>query len=164
MSLFDLNDSSSIPLWVQMKNRFIHLITSGYYKAGDKLPTVRGLAAEIEVNYNTVSKVYQSLEADGYIESKRRQGAFVCDVSGRPGVSASLTAVNVTREYFQRCLELGMSLDDVEQVFYEVLADSRANGSEGENDESAGRSQDQGPGREQIIDFGRIQGSRRATS
>ncbi len=164
MSLFDLNDSSSIPLWVQMKNRFIYLITSGYYKAGDKLPTVRGLAAEIEVNYNTVSKVYQSLEADGYIESKRRQGAFVCDASGRPGVSASLPAVNVTREYFQRCLELGMSLDDVEQVFYEVLADNRANGDEGENDEGARRSQVQGSGREQIIDFGRIQESRRVTS
>lgn len=80
-SLFELDENSSIPLWLQLKNRFIYLITSGYYKPDDKLPTVRGLAADIEVNYNTISKVYKSLEADGYIESKRRQGAFVCDVS-----------------------------------------------------------------------------------
>lgn len=52
---------------------------------GDQLPTVRGLAAEVEVNYNTVSKVYQSLEEDGYIVSKRRLGAFVADVSDKPG-------------------------------------------------------------------------------
>ena len=81
-SLFELDENSSIPLWLQLKNRFIYLITSGYYKPDDKLPTVRGLAADIEVNYNTISKVYKSLEADGYIESKRRQGAF-CDGGNR---------------------------------------------------------------------------------
>ena len=98
-SLFELDENSSIPLWLQLKNRFIYLITSGYYKPDDKLPTVRGLAADIEVNYNTISKVYKSLEADGYIESKRRQGAFVCDVSDKPGVSISATAEIVTTEY-----------------------------------------------------------------
>ena len=82
--LFELDAASSIPVWLQLKNRFIYLITSGFYLPGDQLPTVRGLAAEVEVNYNTVSKVYQSLEEDGYIQSKRRQGAFVLDVSGKP--------------------------------------------------------------------------------
>ena len=76
-ALFELDEKSSIPIWLQLKNRFIYLITSGYYKPGDQLPTVRGLAADVEVNYNTVSKVYMSLEQDGYIQSKRRQGAFV---------------------------------------------------------------------------------------
>ena len=85
--LFELDAASSIPVWLQLKNRFIYLITSGFYLPGDQLPTVRGLAAEVEVNYNTVSKVYQSLEEDGYIVSKRRLGAFVADVSDKPGVS-----------------------------------------------------------------------------
>ncbi|MFR5090795.1 MAG: GntR family transcriptional regulator [Adlercreutzia equolifaciens] len=58
----ELDAASSIPVWLQLKNRFIYLITSGFYLPGDQLPTVRGLAAEVEVNYNTVSKVYQSLE------------------------------------------------------------------------------------------------------
>ena len=57
--LFQLDDASSIPVWLQLKNRFIYLITSGFYLPGDQLPTVRGLAAEVEVNYNPVSKVYQ---------------------------------------------------------------------------------------------------------
>jgi len=83
--LFQLDAASSIPVWLQLKNRFIYLITSGFYLPGDQLPTVRGLAAEVEVNYNTVSKVYQSLEEDGYIVSKRRLGAFVADVSDKPG-------------------------------------------------------------------------------
>ena len=109
--LFELDAASSIPVWLQLKNRFIYLITSGFYLPGDQLPTVRGLAAEVEVNYNTVSKVYQSLEEDGYIVSKRRLGAFVADVSDKPGVSAEVTAEIVTAEYLQRCQELGMSLE-----------------------------------------------------
>ena len=116
-ALFELDENSSIPIWLQLKNRFIYLITSGYYKPGDQLPTVRGLAADVEVNYNTVSKVYMSLEQDGYIQSKRRQGAFVLDVSGKPGVSISTTAEIVTQEYLKRCFELGMSLEDIEEQF-----------------------------------------------
>ncbi len=117
VALFEINEKSSIPIWLQLKNRFIYLITSGYYKPGDQLPTVRGLAADVEVNYNTVSKVYMSLEQDGYIQSKRRQGAFVLDVSDKPGVSISSTAEIVTSEYLKRCFELGMSLEDIEQQF-----------------------------------------------
>ncbi len=131
-SLFELDENSSIPLWLQLKNRFVYLISSGYYKPGDKLPTVRGLAADIEVNYNTVSKVYQSLEGDGYIESKRRQGAFVCDVSEKPGVSISATAEIVTREYLRRCHELGMTLEDIEAQFAAEVARCRSKLGQGE--------------------------------
>ena len=125
MALFEINEKSSIPIWLQLKNRFIYLITSGYYKPGDQLPTVRGLAADIEVNYNTVSKVYMSLEQDGYIQSKHRQGAFVLDVSDKPGVSISSTAEIVTSEYLKRCFELGMSLEDIEQQFALSLSEAK---------------------------------------
>lgn len=130
--LFELDENSSIPLWLQLKNRFIYLITSGCYKPDDKLPTVRGLAADIEVNYNTISKVYKSLEADGYIESKRRQGAFVCDVSDKPGVSISATAEIVTTEYVRRCRELGMTLEDIETQFAAGIARERKKLEQGE--------------------------------
>ncbi|BCS57824.1 hypothetical protein ADLECEL_17090 [Adlercreutzia equolifaciens subsp. celatus] len=124
--LFELDAASSIPVWLQLKNRFIYLITSGFYLPGDQLPTVRGLAAEVEVNYNTVSKVYQSLEEDGYIVSKRRLGAFVADVSDKPGVSAEVTAEIVTAEYLQRCQELGMSLEDIDAQFTAALVAAKA--------------------------------------
>ena len=141
--LFELDAASSIPVWLQLKNRFIYLITSGFYLPGDQLPTVRGLAAEVEVNYNTVSKVYQSLEEDGYIVSKRRLGAFVADVSDKPGVSAEVTIMRfqaqplghdfvkvtaeiVTAEYLQRCQELGMSLEDIDAQFTAALVAAKA--------------------------------------
>ncbi len=122
---FELDEASSIPIWLQLKNRFIYLITSGFYMPRDKLPTVRGLAADLEINYNTVSKVYQSLEEDGYVESVLRQGAFVRDVSDKPGISLDATAEMVTAEYFKRCAELGMTLEDIEKRFNESLAAAR---------------------------------------
>ena len=117
MALFEIDESSGLPVWVQLRNRFVYLIKTGHYQPGDQLPSVRTLAAEAAINYNTVSKVYMSLEQDGYIQSKRRQGAFVLDVSGKPGVSISTTAEIVTQEYLKRCFELGMSLEDIEQQF-----------------------------------------------
>jgi len=120
-TIFVLDENSSIPIWLQIKKRFVYLITSGFYMPGDQLPTVRGLAAQIEVNYNTVSKVYQSLEEDGYTVSKHRHGAFVCDVSRKPGIDTDTTAEIVTVEYIKRCYELGMGVDDIERQFNQCL-------------------------------------------
>ena len=39
-----IDDDSGIPIWLQLRNRLIYLITSGYYATGDKLPTVREMA------------------------------------------------------------------------------------------------------------------------
>ncbi len=126
MALFEINESSSIPVWLQLKNRFIYLITSGYYKTEDQLPTVRGLAAEIGVNYNTVSKVYVSLEEDGYIVTKRRLGAFVADISNKKDASNEAIRSGLAREYVKRCIEVGMSLDDAETEVLHAIEVQRA--------------------------------------
>ncbi len=136
--LFSLDEKASVPIWLQLKNRFIYLITSGHYLPGDQLPTVRSMAADIEINYNTVSKVYKSLEEDGYIESHHRQGVFVCDVSDKPGVSLAVTAEMVTMEYIQRCQELGLSLAEISSIFNEAVMKIKVkrNKEQGDNDAS----------------------------
>ena len=123
---FEVDPTSDLPLWVQLRNRIAYLINDGTLAPGDKLPTMRQLAVDLGINYNTVSKVYQSLEEDGYIQSKRRQGAFVCDVSDKPGVSIAVTAEIVTAEYLQRCQELGMSLEDIDARFTASLVEAKA--------------------------------------
>ena len=123
---FEKNEESGIPLWVQLRNRLVYLINSGHYRPGDQLPTIHEMATDLSINYNTVSKVYMSLEQDGYIQSKRRQGAFVNDVSDKPGVNIASTAEIITSEYLKRCFELGMSLEDVEEQFSKSLAEAKS--------------------------------------
>ena len=89
------------------------LIASGRYVPGDKLPTVRELAVELGVNYNTVSKVYQDIERDGYIVSRRGKGTFVAERQMEEA-QADLGEVEVlTDDYIRQCLELGVPLGDI---------------------------------------------------
>ena len=75
-----LNEKSGVPVWVQIRNNLIFLIKSEQIKPGDVLPTVRELATQLGVNYNTIHKVYQDLEADDLICSSRGKRSFVADV------------------------------------------------------------------------------------
>jgi GntR family transcriptional regulator len=81
MKEFRIDEQSGIPVWIQVRKRLVYTIVSGYYKPGDQLPTVRELAVQLDINYNTVNKVYQDLERDGYIITRRGRGTFVADVS-----------------------------------------------------------------------------------
>ena len=119
VALIEVDERSGIPIWVQLRNRLMYLIDSGHYRNGDRLPTVRALAADLNVNYHTVNKVYTSLEHEGYISSKRGRGAFVSKEGDAEEDVTSGDAVLV--EAIRQCLELGMTADDVERRFAKAL-------------------------------------------
>lgn len=113
MPEFKLDETSGLPVWVQLRNRFIYLIKTGYYKPGEQLPSVRSLAAEISINYNTVSKAYVDLEHAGYVVSVRGRGVFVRE-SAETVREDMLSAVDtVLEDAIRRCIAMGMSLDEV---------------------------------------------------
>ena len=116
MDDFKIDEKSGVPVWVQLRNRLLYLITSGYYTCGSQLPTVHKMAIMLKINYNTVGKVYQSLERDGYIITRRGQGSFVADITTRDGHSASSTADLVTDEYISRMVDLGLTPSDIREL------------------------------------------------
>ncbi len=114
MALFEIDESSGLPVWVQLRNRFVYLIKTGHYQ-----PSVRTLAAEAAINYNTVSKVYVNLESDGYVESIRGRGVFVRDIGSRGDDVLSVADTEI-EGCIRRCLALGMSIDDVKLRLIDV--------------------------------------------
>lgn len=80
MQGFKVDENSGTPVWIQVRRRLVFCIVSGHYKPGDQLPTVRELAVQLDINYNTVNKVYQDLERDGLISTRRGKGTFVNDL------------------------------------------------------------------------------------
>lgn len=108
-----IDNDSGIPIWLQLRNRLIYLITSGAYATGDKLPTVREMAIELSINYNTVSKVYQDIERDGYIVSKRGKGTFVHDAYLENEGVASDAVASLADDFIRRCRELGVPRQDI---------------------------------------------------
>ncbi|MDO4289922.1 MAG: GntR family transcriptional regulator [Eggerthellaceae bacterium] len=113
---FEIDETTDVPLWVQLRQRIAYLINSGYFKPGDKLPTVRGLASETSINYNTVNKAYLSLVSDGYLESTRGRGVFVTDIARMVGTEQFEEVEGVLDDCIASCRELGMEYDDIERA------------------------------------------------
>ncbi len=115
-SPISIDKDCGVPIWLQLRNRLIYLITSGYYQIGDKIPTVRELAVSIGVNYNTVSKVYQDIERDGYIVSLRGKGTFVDDGYLKNVAEEALATDALIDEFIRQCLELGVVKADIPKL------------------------------------------------
>lgn len=117
-----IDSDSGIPLWLQLRNRLIYLIASGKFQVGDKLPTVRELAVDLGVNYNTVSKVYQDIERDGYIASKRGKGTFVAERAPAEAEAAKSEVEFLADEFIRQCRELGVPRQDIADLVRGRLA------------------------------------------
>lgn len=75
--LIVIDHNSRIPIYEQIKTQIIALINSGVLAPGDKLPSLRALASDLSLNFNTIKKVFALLESDGVIESRQGAGFFV---------------------------------------------------------------------------------------
>ena len=68
------------PIYTQIVEGFRQQITAGILRQGEKLPSVRELAAELTINPNTIQRAYRELEMGGWIASVAGKGSFVCGV------------------------------------------------------------------------------------
>ena len=66
------------PIYTQIIDGFREQIISGVLRTGDKLPSVRELAAELTINPNTIQRSYRQLELEGWIATVPGKGCFVC--------------------------------------------------------------------------------------
>ena len=77
MSLITIDTRDATPIYAQLERSLRAAIASGRLRPGDQLPTVRQLAVELQVNANTVARVYSDLERAGVLETRRGVGSFV---------------------------------------------------------------------------------------
>ena len=70
---------SDRPIFIQIVERIQMEIISGKYSPGDKLPSVRDLAAVAAVNPNTMQKALTELERTGLVYSQRTSGRFITE-------------------------------------------------------------------------------------
>ena len=82
VSEFTLNFSSGVPIYRQIVQLISGKILSGALAPGDRIPSIRDVTAELNVNPNTVAKAYRELELGGLIETRRGMGCFVAETAG----------------------------------------------------------------------------------
>src|SRR6185295_2984168 len=77
MGIVSIDQRDPTPIYAQLERGLRAAIASHRLRPGDQLPTVRQLAVDLQVNANTVARVYAELERAGVIETKRGVGSFI---------------------------------------------------------------------------------------
>lgn len=119
--LLQLRFDSDIPIYQQIRDQIVVGIADGRLPPGQQLPTIRSLAAETGVNMMTVSKAYQLLKQEGYIQTDRRSGTVVCGrrAPGQPEES-TLRALRVSLSELRLA---GLSKEDIIQLIQRLYAE-----------------------------------------
>ena len=98
---------SNKPIYVQVIEQISEAIARGQLSAGDKLPAVRKLAAELVINPNTVARAYSRLEQAGLVSTKTGSGTFVSDPKLR---STDAADINMLTERMDTLITRGLNL------------------------------------------------------
>lgn len=113
--MIQLNPRDSRPIHEQIQEGFRRLIFSGALGEGEKLPSVRQLAASLAINPNTIQRAYAQLETEGFLVSYPGKGSFVApsaDIRARRRneLEAQLT------QTVQELKQLGMTKAELEAL------------------------------------------------
>jgi DNA-binding transcriptional regulator YhcF (GntR family) len=92
-----VDTSAATPPYEQIRAQIAGLVASGEFQRGQRLPTVRALAADLGIAANTVARSYKELEAVGVLTTRRRAGTTVAD-----GVASAHLAVARQADVFAR--------------------------------------------------------------
>ena len=72
-----ISNSSSVPIYEQIKKTIINQILEGELDEDELLPSIRVLAQDIKISAMTIKKAYDELEKEGYLKSIQGKGTFV---------------------------------------------------------------------------------------
>lgn len=116
-TIFTLDEASPVPLYEQMVEQVALAVAAGRLAAGDGLPSVRTLAAELRVNPNTAARAVREMERAGLAQTRRGVGSVVAD-------GARDAAMARARRILEREVggvvevgrQLGLDLEDVRRT------------------------------------------------
>ena len=107
------NLNSDRPIYAQIVERIQMQIVSGVYQPGEKIPSVRELAAEAGVNPNTMQKALSELERSGLVTAIRTSGRVVTENREMIMETRNSIAKTQIQEFLQRRMELGYEKKDI---------------------------------------------------
>ena len=116
------------PMYLQIMEQIRHRIAVGDWPAGHELPSIRALAADLQVSVITIKRAYLELERDGVIVTRQGKGSFVAETADlstqlrRDELDTHLTAAATLGR------QLGLSGDDLTARLRQILRDRDKDG------------------------------------
>lgn len=124
---------SDRPVYKQLIEQTEQAIVSGIFSPGERLPSVRDLAAEAGVNPNTMQRALAELERSGILYSQRTSGRFITDDKEMIDNMKYQKAEDEARNFLANMKKLGLSADDVARLLAVLVQE--------ENDEKSTRNE-----------------------
>ena len=115
----DVDFRSDIPLYIQIVEQIQQRVAEGELKPGDQLPTVRALASELRVNFNTVARSYRLLDEAGVISTQQGRGTYILEMP-LPEVTERLRSESLqalARRYLSEAKRLGYNAQGALEIF-----------------------------------------------
>ena len=119
-----IDHNSKTPVYEQIKVQILSLITSGVLSPGDKLPSLRTLAADLSLNFNTIKKVFAQLETDGVIVTVQGKGCVVADTA-RDNRAVLDKAEAALRDAVAVARASGVSKETAERILAEIFEEEK---------------------------------------
>ena len=116
-----IDTRSGVPFYRQIIDRVMLALSDGTLDTGDKLPTVRSLAVDLQVNPNTVARSYRDLELLGVVETHRGSGTFIASPRPRlPEYERQRQLENLCEGLVSKAQGLGFSVDELIDTLREM--------------------------------------------
>ncbi|MFF2886882.1 GntR family transcriptional regulator [Paenibacillus sp. NPDC057967] len=104
---------NNAPIYIQIMNYIKKQIVIGKMGPGDKIESVRDLAAELQINPNTIQRTFQELEREGIVETKRGLGRYVTDEESTIMQMKKEMASELLGRFVSGMKELGFAENDI---------------------------------------------------
>jgi GntR family transcriptional regulator len=118
-----LDFRSGLPIYTQIVNQIQSQLVNKIIKPGDQLPTVRALASELRVNFNTVARAYRILDEARIISTQQGRGTYITEIPP-PEVNEKLrheSLAALTQRFIAEAFRLGFSEREVSQMVRDSL-------------------------------------------
>jgi len=113
-----LDFRSGLPIYLQITEQIRTLVADGRLKPGDQLPTVRQMATDLRVNFNTVARAYRLLDEAGLISTQQGRGTYIWQMPDEATSSQlrheSLEAL--AHRFAKDSARLGFALEDAQDA------------------------------------------------
>jgi GntR family transcriptional regulator len=122
-----LDFHSGLPIYTQIVNQIQSQLVNKILKPGDQLPTVRALAQELRVNFNTVARAYRILDEARIISTQQGRGTYITEIPP-PAVSEKLRYESLsalTQRFIAEAIRLGFSEREIGQMVRDSLKSSK---------------------------------------
>lgn len=123
------------PLYLQIARQVQQMVANQVLKQGDQLPTVRELASELRINFNTVARAYRLLDEERLISTQRGRGTYIWEQPTEETLQKmrKITLEELARKFLADSQQLGYSNEETLQSLNELIINGDINREEENN-------------------------------